>query len=102
MKFGRTAQTLEVAPNGNSHYDSLQVRQHRQFQDYYQLGLNYTWSKTITPSGANNSDDTLRIPIPEYYYLNRSLSIFDRPHNLQITNLIEIPFGKGRRYLNNG
>ena len=102
MKFGRTAQTLEVAPIGNSHYDSLQVRLDRRFQDYYQLGVNYTWSKSITTSGANNSDDTLRIPIPEYYYLNRSLSSFDRPHNLQITNMIEMPFGKGRRYLNNG
>lgn len=100
QKFGRTAQTLEVAPIGNSHYDSLQARLDRRFSDYYQLAVNYTWSKSITTSGANNSDDTLRIPIPQYYYLNRSLSSFDRPHNLQITNMIELPFGKGRRYLN--
>ena len=100
MRFGRTAQTLQVSPIGNSHYDGLQARLDRRFKDYYQLGINYTWSKSITTSGANNSDDTLRIPIPEYYHLNRSLSSFDRPHNLAITNLLELPFGKGRRYLN--
>ena len=100
LKFGRTAQTLQVAPIGNSHYDALQTRLDRRFKDFYQLGVYYTWSKSITTSGANNSDDTLRIPIPQYYYLNRSLSSFDRPHNLQITNIIELPFGKGRKYLN--
>jgi hypothetical protein len=100
QKFGRTASTLLVAPIGNSHYDSMQARLERRFRDFYQLNVNYTWSKSITTSGANNSDDTLRVNIPQYYNLNRSLSSFDRPHNLQITNIIELPFGKGRRYLN--
>ncbi|HWQ34632.1 MAG TPA: TonB-dependent receptor [Blastocatellia bacterium] len=100
QKFGRTASTLLVTPIGNSHYDGMQARLERRFRDFYQLNVNYTWSKSITTSGANNSDDTLRINIPQYYYLNRSLSGFDRPHNLQITNITELPFGKGRKYLN--
>jgi hypothetical protein len=102
QKFGRTASTLLVTPIGNSHYDSMQLRLDRRFKDFYQLGVNYTWSKSITTSGASNSDDNLssRVNIPQYYYLNRSRSSFDRPHNLQITNMTELPFGKGRRYLN--
>ncbi len=100
QKFGRTATTLLVTPIGNSHYDGMQARLDRRFKDFYQLGVNYTWSKSITTSGANNSDDSLRVNIPQYYYLNRSLSSFDRPHNLQITNLTELPFGNGRKYLN--
>jgi hypothetical protein len=99
QRFGRTASTSLVTPIGNSHYDGMQARLNRRFKDFYQLGVNYTWSKSITTSGANNSDDTQRISIPQYYYLNRSLSSFDRPHNLHITNIIELPFGKGRRYL---
>jgi len=39
----------------------------------------------------------LRIAIPEYYDLNRSVNGFDRRHNLQITNVTDLPFGKGRR-----
>lgn len=100
QKFGRTASTLLVAPVGNSHYDALQARLDRRFKEFYQLSVNYTWSKSITTSGLSDSDNTLPIGIPQYYNLNRSRSNFDRPHNLQITNMIELPVGNGRKYLN--
>src|SRR5262249_1492549 len=99
QKFGRTASTLLVTPIGNSHYDSMQTRLARRFRDFYELNVNYTWSKSITTSGLPDSDNTLRIGIPQYYYLNRSLSDFDRPHNLEITNILELPFGRGHRFL---
>lgn len=83
QKFGRTASTLLVAPVGNSHYDALQARLDRRFKEFYQLSVNYTWSKSITTSGLSDSDNTLPIGIPQYYNLNRSRSNFDRPHNLQ-------------------
>jgi len=101
-QFGRDAETRLVSPVGNSHYDSLQARLDRRFKDFYQLGVNYTWSKSITTAGVQNSDDGMRINIPEYYYLNRTLSNFDRTHNLQITSLVELPFGRGRKYLSGG
>ncbi len=40
--------------------------------------------------------------IPEFYHLNTALQSFDRTHNLQITNLTELPFGPGKRWLNGG
>lgn len=98
----RNAQTRLVAPVGNSHYDSLQARLDRRFRDFYSLGVNYTWSKSMTTAGVQNSDDGLRINIPQFFALNRTLSNFDRTHNLQITNILELPFGKGRRYLSDG
>ena len=49
-----------------------------------------------------NSDGALRINIPEFYHLNRAISDFDRTHNLNITNIVELPFGPGRRWLNGG
>ena len=30
------------------------------------------------------------------------MAAFNRPHNLQITNIIELPFGKGKRWLSQG
>ena len=39
------------------------------------------------------------ISIPEYYGLNRGVSGLDRTHNLEITNVTELPFGKGQRWL---
>ena len=102
QKFGRTAQTRVIAPIGDSQYDGLQMRLDRRFANGVQLGVGYTFSKSMGIAGAPDSDNTPRIMIPEYYNLNRALSAFDRTHNLQITNLTELPFGPGRRWLNGG
>lgn len=100
QQFGRNADTREVVPVGGSHYDSLQTRVQRRFFRNYSLTGSYTFGKSINNSGLHRSDSTLKVVIPEYYGLNRSVSNFDRRHNLQITNIVELPFGKGQRYLN--
>ena len=101
-KFGRTGQTRLVAPIGNSQYDALQTRLDRRFANGIHVGVNYTFSKSIGIAGNPNSDGALRINIPDYYALNRSLSDFDRTHALNITNITELPFGPNRRWLNDG
>ena len=102
QKFGRTGQTRLIAPIGDSQYDALQTRLDRRFANGLQIGANYTYSKATGISGNANSDGALRINIPEYYNLNKSLSDFDRTHNLNITNITELPFGPGRRWVNDG
>jgi hypothetical protein len=102
QRFGRTGQTRLIAPIGNSKYDALQTRFERRFANGFQIGANYTFSKAFGIAGNANSDGALRINIPEYYALNRSRSDFDRPHNLNITNITELPFGPTRRWLNDG
>jgi Carboxypeptidase regulatory-like domain/TonB dependent receptor-like, beta-barrel len=100
QQFGRTGQTRLIAPVGDSQYDALQARLDRRFRNGYQFGVYYTWSKSI--GVVPDSDNALRINIPEYYHLNRSLSNFDRPHNLNITSIVELPFGPGRRWMDGG
>jgi hypothetical protein len=102
QKFGRTGQTRLIAPIGDSRYDGLQTRIERRFANGIQLGANYTYSKSTGIAGNANSDGALRINIPQYYDLNKSLSDFDRTHNLNITNITELPFGPNRRWLNDG
>ncbi len=102
QKFGRTGQTRLIAPIGDSQYDALQTRLDRRFANGIQIGANYTYSKSTGIAGNPNSDGALRINIPEYYDLNKSVSDFDRPHNLNITNILELPFGPGRRWVNDG
>ncbi len=97
--FGRTANTREVSPIGGSHYDSLQAQLQRRFARGYSLQVAYTFSKSITTSGSGASDSSLPINIPEYYGLNRSVSSFNRPHNLQVANITSLPFGRGGRWL---
>jgi hypothetical protein len=100
--YGRTAQTRLVAPVGDTKYDALQARLDRRFSNGFQIGVGYTLSKSIGIAGAPRSDGTPRIMIPEFYDLNTAISPFDRTHNLQITNLTELPFGPGKRWLNEG
>jgi hypothetical protein len=102
QKFGRTGQTRLIAPIGDSKYDGLQTRLDRRFRNGFQMGVSYTLSKSTGIAGNANSDGALRINIPEYYDLNRATSDFDRTHNLNITNMVELPFGSGRRWLGNG
>ncbi len=96
--FGRTADTRLVTPLGGTHYDSLQARLIRRFSGGYSVDANYTWGKSITVSGADNSDNTLAINIPEYYHLLKRVSGFDRAHNFQLSLIAELPFGRGRRF----
>jgi hypothetical protein len=102
QRFGRTAQTKLIAPVGDTKYDALQARLDRRFANGFQIGVGYTLSKSVGIAGAPRSDGSPRIMIPEYYHLNTAISPFDRTHNLQITNLTEIPLGAGRRWLNGG
>jgi hypothetical protein len=102
QQFGRTGQTRLIAPIGDSQYDALQARLDRRFNNGFQLGVSYTLSKSTGIAGNPNSDGALRINIPEYYHLNKSLSDFDRPHNLNITSIVQLPFGPERRWLNDG
>jgi Carboxypeptidase regulatory-like domain/TonB dependent receptor len=102
QRFRRTGQTRLIAPIGDSQYDALQTRLERRFRNGFQIGVNYTYAKSTGVAGNPNSDGALRINIPEYYDLNLGLSDFDRPHNLNITNITELPFGPNRRWLNKG
>ncbi|HEY2934725.1 MAG TPA: TonB-dependent receptor [Acidobacteriota bacterium] len=99
QKFGRSARTAIVGPVGSNHYDSLQVTVERRFADGFSTNAAYTWSKTIGISGTENSDGEPSIKLPEYYHLNRALLGIDRPHNLAISSIFELPFGKGKRWL---
>jgi hypothetical protein len=101
-QFGRTAAVREVSPVGNSKYDSLQAQLQRRFANGFSLAVAYTLSKAMTSSGTTSSDSTPPIAIPEYYHLNKSVAPFDRRHNLQITNITDLPFGKGRKWLSGG
>jgi hypothetical protein len=101
-RFGRTAATQLVAPLGDTHYNSLQTRLSRRMRNGFQINVNYTLGKSIGLAGASNSDNQLRIRIPEFRDLNIARSDFDRRHALHISSIAELPFGAGRRWLQSG
>ncbi len=99
--FGRTATTTLVTPAGRTQYDSLQATLERRFSGGWQVGASYTWSKVIgfntnSDSGPNGTN-ALR-----FFRENRTVLNYDRPHMLNITAIWDLPFGRGKRWLNQG
>jgi hypothetical protein len=99
-RFGRNGATTFVLPLGSGHYDALQLSLDRRFSRGFQLGANYTWSKSI--GVTDNSSDRPQVQAIPYYGLNRSVRGFDRTHVANINSIWEVPFGKGRKWLTQG
>jgi hypothetical protein len=101
QRFGRVATTFIQNGLANSHYDSLQASLKRRFSGGLQLQANYTWSKGIGLAGlGSNNDGALAIRDPNFRNLNRGVLSINIPHNLQFSGAWELPFGKGKRWLN--
>ncbi len=96
-KFGRTQSTVLIQPVGTGQYDSLQAQLQRRFSAGLALTVNYTWGKAITPN--ENSSGAPEIQALPYLSRNRAVAYNDRTHNMGITNVWQLPFGKGRRWL---
>jgi len=64
--------------------------------------VSYTFSKNTGLCCNDISDTAPAIELPQYLGLNRSLEPTDRTHHFTASWVAQSPFGKGRRWLNNG
>ena len=84
---------------GHNTYHASTLRIERRYSAGYTLNSFYTWSKTL-----NNSDDDGNASGITYF--NRSLekgrANYDVHHRWVTAITYELPFGKGRKFLNNG
>jgi hypothetical protein len=78
-----------IDPAGYSWYHSLQVRSEKRFAAGYTGQLSYTWSKTMAATEFLNPTD----PLPY-----RSLMDMDRTHRIVVSGIMELPFGRGRKF----
>jgi len=97
-KFGRTTSSSMITPIGTNMYDSLQTKLERRFSQGVQFGAAYTWSKSIAWTQDSGSPAVKAL---QYFSLNRSVPGFDRKHNLQLSGMWELPFGKGKKFAAN-
>ncbi len=77
---------------GNSAYHALQAKYQKRMASGLTALVSYTWSKNMGDifSPQNNYDRQAE----------RSISSFDATHRLTTTFAYEMPFGRGRKYLN--
>lgn len=99
----------EYNPIGKSWYDSVQFKLDRRFGWLF-MEANYTWSKSLTnASGSQTSGDSAnRNPKtdnpfnPNALDIEKSLSYIDLPHIFNVVTVVDLPFGKGQKFLNGG
>lgn len=92
---------------GHSSYDALLVSLQRNFTNGLQFLASYTWAKELTDADSalpftNNGWNAAiaQGEDPTNLKLNKSVSLQDIPHTFVISYLYELPFGKGKRFLN--
>jgi hypothetical protein len=98
--WGRTADTRKLLPFRTSNYNALQAHVERRFSHGLQISTAYTFSKAIAYN--DNSDSALDFNWQGAIDRNRALTGYDRPHNFQLSAIIEAPFGKGRKFAQTG
>jgi len=95
-----------VAQNrGSSSYHALQLRAEKRFARGYNFVVSYTNSKLIDDgSGRIFGETAFTPPVQNSYNLRaeRGLSEGDVSQRLVMSHSVELPFGKGRPFLNGG
>ncbi len=89
--------------NGISNYDALQLSLNKRFSHGVQFAVNYTWSKMLDDqdsSGWGSRDGGQLYQDAYNPALNYSLSNFDIPQMFKGDLVYDLPFGKGRAFLN--
>ncbi|MBM3725898.1 MAG: TonB-dependent receptor [Acidobacteria bacterium] len=87
---------------GRSWYDALQLKVERRFGNYQML-TNYTWSKSLAYGHFRQVFGQGGLAAPQDFYNTaeaKSYMPFDIPHVLNILSTFDLPFGKGRKFLN--
>lgn len=97
---GRTADTRVVKPFGTANYNALQAQLEHRFAGGYHFQASYTYSKAI--AYADEADSALQFNAPQVLHRNRSVTGYDRTHNFQSAFVAELPFGRGKRWAEQG
>jgi len=95
---------LQVS-DGRRRYHSVVLRMERRVRRGWGGRINYTWSRTEDNIfGEANFFSNRRGFALNNYDLDREYgrSITDTPHRLNVSGIIELPFGAGKRWLDSG
>jgi Carboxypeptidase regulatory-like domain len=90
---------------GDTYYNSLQATLTKRFSGGGTFLANYTWSKFQSNTEASTAfvETSTVGAIQDYNNLGaeKSLSSFDTPQRLVVSYILDLPFGNGKRFLNN-
>jgi hypothetical protein len=91
---------------GRYNYNALQTEFRRRFTGGLSLQANYTFQKILTDvTGSTDEVNQTRVePFLDNFDKSRDYgrAIYDRAHTFNFNGQYELPFGKGKRFLNGG
>ena len=96
IAYGRTAEIYLYDYLLSSSYNGLQTRVERRFSRIGSLTLAYTYSKSL------DYTDAFTVATPLDTDTSRGPSTFDRTHNLVITHVVPLPFGRDGLFFKTG
>ncbi|MGO8814546.1 MAG: carboxypeptidase regulatory-like domain-containing protein [Terriglobia bacterium] len=87
---------------GWSNYDSLQLSAEQRFSHGLWLLANYTWSKTMTTTEFAQTSTYYMSISPYQKNRNYGIARNDVPQMFNLSFAYDLPFGKGRKFLDQG
>ena len=91
--------------DNQSSYNALTMKLEQRFNNGLQLLTAFTWSKTIDEVSEIQTQGGNVKNVPQYAYrkdLERGLASYDQTRRFITSLLYELPFGKGKQWLNSG
>jgi hypothetical protein len=82
---------------GAAHYDALQATLEKRFGKGWYALVSYSHAKCLD----NGSTEGAPIAL-QYLPYNYGVCSFDIPNNLTVSSVYDLPFGKGKKFLNHG
>ena len=93
----------EILTNsGRFRYNALQAEVRRRFNNGISVQANYTFQKTLTDIPFEDQNRQGEIQDNNNPNLNYSRPDYDRTHTFNFNAIYELPFGRGKRFLNDG
>ncbi|SPF34274.1 conserved exported hypothetical protein [Candidatus Sulfopaludibacter sp. SbA4] len=89
------------ANDGNNNFNALQASLQRRFVRGLLFQMNYMWSHGIT-DGSIGSGESVSFQDQSCRACDRSSTNIDVRHTLTTNAIYELPFGRGKRFLNGG
>ncbi|MBM3734675.1 MAG: TonB-dependent receptor [Acidobacteria bacterium] len=86
--------------SGHSAYHAVVLKVERRYSQGLTFQWNYTLSKILTDSDSYDGSTTSQDQYNRR--LEKSIGRFDQTHALKMSTIYELPFGKGRRWMNQG
>ena len=96
----------ENSNQGWSYYNSLQVKAEKRISHGLWFLTSYTWSKTLTTTNTTQDTQNGGSSVAGYFSpfqpMNRNygLAADDVPHTISIALTYQLPFGRGKQFLN--